>query len=155
MKKRIIICLIAVLSIAPYFIVATATAQPKIIVKIEQIDKPYILQDENTVNVIDIFNISNKERINNGSLALKLNSKLTNAAKEKAKHMISNNYWAHIAPDGTTPWTFIESSNYDYYKAGENLAKGFDTSNNLVIGWMNSPTHRKTCLITTSKMSDM
>jgi len=61
-------------------------------------------------------------------------------------HMITNNYWVHYAPDGTTPWLFIVSSGYQYKTAGENLAKGFDTSSGVVAGWMESPTHKANVL---------
>jgi hypothetical protein len=60
--------------------------------------------------------------------------------------MIDNDYWAHIAPDGTTPWSFIDDAGYVYIKAGENLAYGFATSSGTVDGWMNSPGHRANIL---------
>jgi hypothetical protein len=59
--------------------------------------------------------------------------------------MIANDYWAHDAPDGTTPWFFVAQAGYDYLSAGENLAHGFATSDetvNSADGWMNSPLHR-------------
>lgn len=89
---------------------------------------------------------TNNERANNGLTVLNLNSQLNQAAQAKAQHMIANNYWAHIAPDGTSPWDFINSSGYTYVSAGENLAYGFDTSQGTVTGWMNSQSHRDNIL---------
>ncbi|MCE7936597.1 CAP domain-containing protein [Candidatus Saccharibacteria bacterium CPR2] len=96
-----------------------------------------------------LLQYTNQERINNGLSSLNLNSQLNQAAQAKAQHMIANNYWAHVAPDGTTPWDFINSSGYVYVAAGENLAYGFDTSQGAVAGWMNSPSHRDNILNST------
>ena len=93
------------------------------------------------ISISDVNNISNQQRINAGLEPLNLNSTLGNAANTKAKDMFRDNYWAHVAPDGTTPWSFVESAGYSYSEAGENLAKNFDTSSGVVNGWMNSPTH--------------
>jgi hypothetical protein len=57
--------------------------------------------------------------------------------------MFKNNYWAHVAPDGTEPWDFILGENYDYIYAGENLAKNFSTSGDVVEAWYNSPSHKE------------
>ncbi len=98
------------------------------------------------VNVTDVFTISNQERTNAGLAPLSANSALASAATAKANHMFANDYWAHVAPDGTTPWSFIAASGYDYKTAGENLAKGFSTSSGVVAGWMGSTTHRANVL---------
>lgn len=98
------------------------------------------------VNVTDLFNLSNQERINAGLAPLSLNSELNNAAQAKANDMMAKDYWAHISPDGLTPWVFITNAGYQYTAAGENLAKNFDTSSGAVAGWMGSPTHRDNVL---------
>ena len=56
--------------------------------------------------------------------------------------MIKHNYFDHYAPDGTSPWSFIYQSDYDYKFAGENLAMGFNTSKSVHDAWMASSTHR-------------
>ena len=88
----------------------------------------------------------NQKRLDNGLSPLTLNGKLSGAAYGKARHMFDNNYWAHFAPDGTSPWNFIVNSGYNYVYAGENLAKGFVNANDAVDAWMNSPTHRDNIL---------
>lgn len=103
------------------------------------------------INVTDLFNLSNQERINNGLTPLALNSQLTSAAQAKANDMMVKNYWAHVSPDGIAPWTFVLNSGYNYSAAGENLAKGFDFSSDAVEGWMNSPDHRANVLNSTYK----
>lgn len=98
------------------------------------------------ISVGDVFAITNQERVNNSVSALALSSQLNAAATAKANHMFTHNYWAHVAPDGTTPWSFMYSAGYSYSAAGENLAKNFNTSAGVVNGWMNSVTHRANML---------
>lgn len=94
------------------------------------------------VTVSDLHSISNQERGNNGVAPLNLDSSLNSAAQAKANDMIEKNYWAHVSPDGTTPWAFISAAGYQYTVAGENLAKDFSQSSGVVAGWMASPAHR-------------
>lgn len=60
--------------------------------------------------------------------------------------MIKNNYWAHVAPDGTEPWSFLIDEGYNYYFAGENLAKDYTNAPSTIKAWMNSPEHKKNIL---------
>lgn len=89
---------------------------------------------------------TNAQRANNGKAGLKINQQLTTAAQAKANDMIARNYWSHNTPDGQQPWVFVNNAGYKYSKAGENLAYGFATSADTVIGWMNSPTHKANLL---------
>jgi hypothetical protein len=93
-----------------------------------------------------LLEATNKERQNRGLQALKFNTVLDKAAQAKAEDMASKNYWSHNTPDGREPWIFIETQNYDYRKAAENLAYGFSNSNSTLNGWMNSPGHRANVL---------
>lgn len=64
----------------------------------------------------------------------------------KARDMVTRNYWAHTAPEGTTPWQFIARAGYSYQAAGENLAYGFATDNQTISAWLQSPEHRANML---------
>lgn len=77
---------------------------------------------------------------------LTANSKLTNAAENKAKDMVRNNYWSHTSPSGEEPWQFIKDSQYAYSLAGENLAYGFTDSDSIINAWLSSPAHRDNVL---------
>lgn len=105
-----------------------------------------VLGYASNISIGDLHAISNDQRAGNGVGALSLNGTLNQAAANKAAHMFANNYWAHNAPDGTTPWAFMSGAGYSYALAGENLAKGFSTSSGVVTGWMNSPGHRANVL---------
>jgi len=86
--------------------------------------------------------LTNQQRQQAGLSSLDTSSLLNQAAQAKAQDMFAKDYWAHIAPDGTLPWTFITSTGYRYSAAAENLAEGFSTSSGVVNGWMGSAEHR-------------
>lgn len=94
----------------------------------------------------DLLASTNMQRQNYGAGQLVIDAKLSAAAQAKAEDMISRDYWSHIAPDGKQPWEFIVAAGYQYRAAGENLAYGFRTSHDAVIGWMNSPPHKENLL---------
>ncbi len=98
------------------------------------------------ISVNKLVEYTNEQRKINNLKPLSYNKKLATAATEKAKNMFANNYWAHFGPRGETPWQFITKSGYRYDAAGENLAKNFLYSKNVVTAWMNSPTHRDNVL---------
>ncbi|MGB3019937.1 MAG: CAP domain-containing protein [Microgenomates group bacterium] len=98
------------------------------------------------ITVTKLVEYTNEQRVNNGLKPLIYNQKLATAAANKAQNMFANNYWAHFGPNGETPWQFITASGYRYESAGENLAKNFLYSKNVVSAWMNSPTHRENML---------
>jgi len=114
---------------------------------------PSVLGISYSITKNDLLDDTNKARLENGESELKLNEKLNTAAQQKADYMFLHNFWAHFAPDGTTPWSFIKNSGYDYVYAGENLAKGFTSSSDIVKAWMNSPSHRENML--SSKYKDV
>lgn len=103
---------------------------------------PEVLGISYSINTQEMLVQVNSARIANNLPPLTMNDQLSNAALSKAQHMFANNYWAHFAPDGTSPWGFIKNAGYSYQYAGENLAKGFTNSNDVVNAWLASPTHR-------------
>jgi hypothetical protein len=89
-----------------------------------------------------IISLTNQERTSLGLNTLKNNSQLAAAALAKANNMFEEQYWDHFGPNGETPWQFIRGAGYNYVYAGENLAKGFRTSEGVHEAWMASPTHK-------------
>lgn len=89
---------------------------------------------------------TNDQRRSAGLPPLQENERLSAAARDKAGHMLERGYWDHYGPDGTTPWSFVRDSGYEYQYAGENLAKGFQTSDGVMAGWLESPGHRENLL---------
>lgn len=99
--------------------------------------------DITTERIIELVNEKRKEA---NLVPLTSANELQTAATQKAADMFTKNYWAHISPVGVTPWTYITSAGYDYIYAGENLARSFDKSEEVVEAWMNSPTHKANLL---------
>lgn len=89
-----------------------------------------------------VVQLTNEERSDLNASPLKRNATLDTAARLKAEHMAKNQYFAHYAPDGTTPWYWFDQAGYTYAHAGENLAIHFTDSDEVVEAWMNSPAHR-------------
>lgn len=94
----------------------------------------------------ELLLFTNQDRQKEGLSALTINNQLSQAAALKATDMFGKNYWAHNAPEGTTPWFFIKEAGYVYVYAGENLARGFNSSEDVVKAWMASPSHRENML---------
>lgn len=107
---------------------------------------PAVLGISYNITPVDLLNVTNKVRQENGLSALALDSSLSQAASQKAADMFAKDYWAHVAPDGATPWGFIKNSGYAYLYAGENLARGFSNTSDVVNAWMASPSHRDNML---------
>lgn len=108
---------------------------------------PGVLGFASNIEVQEIVSETNKFRQANGLPALKFNEKLSRAAQLKGAYMFEKNFWAHVAPDGTTPWKFILNSGYRYLYAGENLAKDFQNSSEVVAAWEASQAgHRENLL---------
>jgi len=105
--------------------------------------KPGVLGYASNISVDQILNLTNANRQSDGLSTLSFNPTLAQSAKEKAQDMFAKNYWAHNAPDGTTPWYFFKNVGYNYLYAGENLARDFGDSDSVVKAWMESPTHRE------------
>ena len=107
---------------------------------------PSILGVSVDISAQKLLLLTNEQRIKNNLPPLTLNSKLSLAAGRKAEDMFVQNYWAHNSPDGKTPWVFIRGSGYNYIYAGENLARGFDTADDVVSAWMASSRHKENIL---------
>ncbi len=114
---------------------------------------PSVLGIKADISSEELLSLTNNERKSAGVGSLVLNDKLSQAASRKANDMFENNYWAHNSPTGKTPWVFINSSGYKYVYAGENLARGFTSSEDVIKAWMASPSHRSNML--SSNYSDV
>lgn len=118
------------------------------IIRLIALVRPGVLGYSSSITAEKIIELTNIERAKNNLPPLKQNTSLTNAATLKAGDMFSFNYWAHYSPSGRSPWDFLHQVNYRYVVAGENLARDFAESKEVVSAWMNSPTHRSNVLHT-------
>ena len=101
-----------------------------------------ILGYASNITAEDVLIQTNHQRVNQGLSELKINEKLSQAALAKGQDMFTDQYWSHTSPDGMEPWSFIKESGYVYKAAGENLARDFMDTTEMMEAWMKSPTHR-------------
>lgn len=114
--------------------------------EIVKINFPSVLGIQNNITVEQLVLVTNKKREEVGLPPLTLNPNLSAAAALKGEDMFAKDYWAHNSPDGITPWVFIKQSGYNYAYAGENLARGFNSAEDVVNAWMASPKHKENML---------
>lgn len=107
-----------------------------------------ILGAKQTISTADLLADTNTQRVSHNLPALQLSSDLSQAAFLKGQDMFAHQYWAHVSPDGTTPWHWFEVVGYNYSYAGENLAKDFTTADAATTAWMASTEHRANILDT-------
>lgn len=101
-----------------------------------------VLGFQSSITIEEVVALTNEKRQEQGLAPLIVNTKLSAAALAKAQDMLDNQYWAHTSPTGKKPWDFIKSANYQYVVAGENLARDFSQTDDMMRAWMESPTHR-------------
>jgi uncharacterized protein YkwD len=88
----------------------------------------------------------NEYRADHHLAPLREDARLDAAASDRMRDMEDQGYWAHESPDGRSPFTWLAPHGYEFHYAGENLASGFETTELLVTGWMESPGHRANIL---------
>lgn len=104
-----------------------------------------ILGSSTSLTAADITSFVNVVREQHGLAPLKINPQLTAAATAKAQAIIDTQTFSH-SPPGHDPWEFLDQSGYPYAQAGENLARNFSSSDQVVKGWLRSTTHRENLL---------
>jgi len=147
MKNLTFAISILVLVVIDYFIIIGFTDSVNNILekrsqKIAATQTPMELNDFSKA----IYSSTNTYRTQNGIDELNLDSKLTQAAQNKADDLCNNNYWSHQLKDGRPFETFIKEAGYEYDLAGENLGKGFDDPDKLMSRWKKSELHNKNLL---------
>lgn len=108
--------------------------------------RPGVLGISSQISVEKIIEDTNAERQKAGLPTLRESAALDKAAQQKAANMFAENYWAHFSPSGRDPWGFIRGAGYKFSYAGENLARNFQNSDDIVVAWMNSSSHRENVL---------
>lgn len=72
---------------------------------------------------------------------LKMQSQLRCAARMHSRAMNLEEFFDHTSPNGDLPWDRVERAGYSYFAAGENIAAGYPSPQDVVEGWMNSDGH--------------
>lgn len=91
-----------------------------------------------------VVDLVNQERAKAGLDKLSVSHPAQRAAQIRAKEIQTS--FSHTRPNGSSPFTALEEQNISYRSAGENIAWGQKTPEQVMQGWMNSDGHRANIL---------
>ncbi|MGG1674830.1 CAP domain-containing protein [Neobacillus sp. NRS-1170] len=125
---------------------STQTPAPKPVQ--QQTTPPATTQTTSTLSAYEqkVVDLTNQERAKNGLPALKVDVTLSKMAHEKSRDMSANGYFSHTSPTYGSPFDMMKKYGISYHYAGENIAMGQRTPEEVVNAWMNSEGHRKNIL---------
>ncbi len=92
------------------------------------------------VFIKQVVELVNVERSKAGLAPLNIDTKVQAAAMVRAREC--EQLFSHTRPDGSSFATALRQQNVSYRSAGENIAWGQRTPEEVVNAWMNSPGHR-------------
>lgn len=95
-----------------------------------------------------VAQLVNQERAKKGLPALKYNWEVARVARYKSADMANKNYFSHTSPTYGSPFNMMENFGIRFSAAGENIAMGQRTPEEVMNSWMNSPGHRANILST-------
>jgi len=101
----------------------------------------YLLPDILMNQEKELIKMINDLRAQNNLPTLSVNNILEKSAQLKADDMAQNGYFSHDGPDGRDFQYFLRQAGYEYKLAGENLAMGFNSAQDVMDAWIKSPLH--------------
>src|SRR5699024_2126820 len=93
-----------------------------------------------------VFELTKEEREKNGLTAFEMDEPLSDVAREKSQDMKQKGYFDHQSPTYGSPFEMMKQFGINYQTAGENIAMGQQSPEEVVQAWMNSPGHRENIL---------
>lgn len=92
----------------------------------------------------EVLQLVNQARADQGLAPLTTAPALTAAAQTRAEELTVS--YSHTRPDGSSCFTALDQAGVAYRAAGENIAAGYATPEDVVAGWMASDGHRANLL---------
>lgn len=99
----------------------------------------YMSEDQGAA-AASVLNLVNQNRLSAGLHSLKLDSSLCQAAQIRANEIVSS--FSHTRPDGRKFSTVLTDNGIRFTAAGENIAWGQRSPEEVMSAWMNSDGHR-------------
>ncbi|HKH04766.1 MAG TPA: CAP domain-containing protein [Acidimicrobiales bacterium] len=90
----------------------------------------------------EVVTLTNARRAAAGCGPVTAQAQLTLAAQLHADDMARYDYFSHTGRDGSAPWDRARAQGYTGRMMGENIARGYETPQAVVTGWIDSPGHR-------------
>lgn len=100
-----------------------------------------IPEDSQHAFIQRVVDLVNAERAKEGLSPLTIDVKVQAAAQVRAKEC--EQYFSHTRPNGSSFATALREQGVTYRNAGENIAWGQRSPEEVMNAWMNSPGHRK------------
>jgi uncharacterized YkwD family protein/spore coat assembly protein SafA len=94
----------------------------------------------------EVLTIVNKERTSRGLSPLTFDPELSRVARIKSQDMIDKKYFSHTSPTYGSPFDMMQKFGLRFSAAGENIAYGQKTAQEVMTTWMNSAGHRANIL---------
>lgn len=94
----------------------------------------------------EVIRLCNNARAQNGLGWMSTNWELSRVARYKSQDMHDKRYFSHTSPTYGSPFAMINAFGISYRTAGENIAMGQRTAQQVFNAWMNSPGHRANIL---------
>lgn len=113
---------------------------PGQVLNINQVDKSVTAYEHEVVRLV------NQIRQQNALNPLTENWQLSRVARYKSQDMVNKGYFSHTSPTYGSPSQMIKAFGLTFRTAGENIAYGYSTPQDVVNGWMNSIGHRANIL---------
>lgn len=93
-----------------------------------------------------VLKLVNDERAKQGLKPLKMSEQLRSIANLKSRDMADKGYFDHNSPTYGSPFQMLQDFGVHYSAAGENIAAGQRTPEQVMQSWMNSSGHRANIL---------
>lgn len=93
-----------------------------------------------------VLNLVNQERQKAGLKPLQMDWELSRVARTKSQDMAQKNYFSHQSPTYGSPFDMMKQFGISFRIAGENIASGQRTPEEVMQSWMNSQGHRANIL---------
>jgi len=90
----------------------------------------------------ELLRLVNDYRLVLGLSPLIPSTKLSDAARAHARHMIEHRFVSHVTPEGLSPSARLSLASVDWNLAAENVAARYSTPRDVFEQWMGSPDHR-------------
>jgi uncharacterized YkwD family protein/spore coat assembly protein SafA len=120
------------------------SGNPALIYPNEKLNIPNIDQTKGVEQ--QVLNIVNQERAKQGLKPLTMDWELQRVARTKSQDMKNKGYFSHQSPTYGSPFDMMKQFGISYRTAGENIAMGQRTPQEVMQSWMNSSGHRANIL---------
>jgi uncharacterized YkwD family protein len=110
-----------------------------------------LIPDTNSLAAYEqqVIELVNRERSARGLGLLAYDSQLGYVARLKSQDMVNKSYFSHTSPTYGSPFQMMEKFGLRFSAAGENIAYGQRTAQEVMNSWMNSAGHRANILSAT------